>query len=751
MASNEMDLFTGEPTGVVTTSSKDPDVQLSENLIEQYSTAERASWVQEATDDEAFASNIQWEEMEAKALELKNQFPIVLNYLFRIIEQAVGLLTTNEPRWASTSKESSDTRVGSIMSDLVEHIWHQSQGRRELKRVIHDYYTLSMGAIQIYWDADYMGGTGEIFFRSVDPRYIYVSPDTDDPYGTNSPHLGIKRIMSAEQYRYAYPMFIESLEGARKTSAPNKVEPRYVGRESQVINQVLGQNQDYYEVIDRYSRMKVRITTVVDHSRHSEKYVYDEAELNAELSRPVFIQIQKGNIGQPQYITYPPKVAEAAQLYRATGGVYHMRQDPNTGEQGMAPGTEVGDAYAIPGSETVMQQATMRDLLEIGVVEIIQGLADRIYRVLSVGGNLMWKGMLPCQNFPVVLLMNNHHRNPYPGSDVRKARPLQRAINKIQSLLMAHLANSTNVKVFVPEGSVNSRDLEEKWPKAGAQFFYYNPAEGKIEIAAPSPIAAEAYGMIDRLRRDMEDIMGVYSSMQGDPSAAHDTVRGTMMLEEYGQRRSKSKQDDIESFMNHVARVLMDFIQFYYTEHKVIRIVQPNNAEDQTVEINVPLFDGYTQGEIGKALDVSVGRYDIVFVSGSMLPTNKWARQEMYRGMLEMGVIDDIEYLKQTDVVDAMGVLKRKSMYAQMRDMIQQLQGQVKELSGDLQTAQRESVQDRKRVEVEKFKGRLKEEEANIRAASNLTVQRLGDELRNAKRELKNDEPNLAAALGEEE
>ena len=42
-----------------------------------------------------------------------------------------------------------------------------------------------------------------------------------------------------------------------------------------------------------------------------------------------------------------------------------------------------------------------------------------------------------------------------------------------------------------------------------------------------------------------------------------------------------------------------------------------------------------------------------------------------------------------------------------MRQHIQQLEGQLKNLQGDLQTAQRESVQDRKRVAVEKFKTQL--------------------------------------------
>ena len=59
--------------------------------------------------------------------------------------------------------------------------------------------------------------------------------------------------------------------------------------------------------------------------------------------------------------------------------------------------------------------------------------------------------------------------------------------------------------------------------------------------------------------------------------------------------------------------------------------------------------------------------------------------------------------------------------------MLQQAQEQIKRIGGDLQTAQRESVSSRKRTEVEKFKGRLKEQELDSKAKSKLQIGRLTD------------------------
>ena len=57
-----------------------------------------------------------------------------------------------------------------------------------------------------------------------------------------------------------------------------------------------------------------------------------------------------------------------------------------------------------------------------------------------------------------------------------------------------------------------------------------------------------------------------------------------------------------------------------------------------------------------------------------------------------------------------------------MQQQMQAMDAQIKNLQGDLQTAQRESVSDRKRVEVEKFKTRLSE--INSESKADRRVQR---------------------------
>ena len=82
---------------------------------------------------------------------------------------------------------------------------------------------------------------------------------------------------------------------------------------------------------------------------------------------------------------------------------------------------------------------------------------------------------------------------------------------------------------------------------------------------------------------------------------------------------------------------------------------------------------------------------------------------------------------KKTDIFDKEGVLQRTDMIQQLQQALGQAQEQIKKVSGDLQTAHRESVQARKRTEVEKFKAELKENASIKKADDKLAVGRLKD------------------------
>ena len=156
------------------------------------------------------------------------------------------------------------------------------------------------------------------------------------------------------------------------------------------------------------------------------------------------------------------------------------------------------------------------------------------------------------------------------------------------------------------------------------------------------------------------------------------TYKGTLAIDEYGQRRIKSKRDDIEEGINQVAKVVVSFIQATYTTMKVMRLLQPNHKPKE-IKINEPIYDQLSGDFLGKLNDVTVGKYDVLVVSGSTLPSNRYARFEYYMELYKSGIIDQIEVLKQTEVANVEDVLNRASKMSQLMNQVEGQREQIKD------------------------------------------------------------------------
>ena len=145
---------------------------------------------------------------------------------------------------------------------------------------------------------------------------------------------------------------------------------------------------------------------------------------------------------------------------------------------------------------------------------------------------------------------------------------------------------------------------------------------GAPVVAGPIPLPNELYKNEADAKYDLEYGFGVHDIMMGSGKSAPSTFRGTVAIDEYGQRRSRSRQADVESHLRQCFKVAIPLMQQMYTEEKVIRLVQPDGVEREAT-INQSINDKYTGQEIGKIHDVTSGKYDIIVVGGSTMPSQK--------------------------------------------------------------------------------------------------------------------------------
>ena len=714
-----------------------PEVRLTQDLFSNYSSA-RSDWSKQAAEDAEFRAGKQWSDKQVKSLRARAQEPLVVNVIHPAVEQAKAMLTANAPKFQSTGRDNSDTEVGRVFSDLMAWVWDISNGNTELKQAIDDYYVKGMGVMVAYIHPEADFGKGEVFIKSVDPLSVYFDADSQDPFCRDASNIIIAKRMTEKELIEIYPEFEDNIKASAQTSHINEESENRFGlmKEDVLPKPRKGEMLDIdlereLEVFERYTKVKIPYYRVFDPLSNDEKLLTDPqyAEYREE---PAVILTVSG--GEQQIFTDQMNVSKFMAIHDEVGKVYHLELDPMTGQPTPVAGRE--NKNSIPNSYTAIDPIVKGELIDNEKIMVNKVMVTNIKQCISVGDEYLYSVVLPIEDYPVVPIMNNHHRNPYPISDVRTVRGLQEYINKLRSLIVAHASSSTNVKLLIPRGSMNKKQLEEEWGRAGTAVIEFDPELGQPIVAGPVPLPNELYKNEADAKADIERILGIYTFMQGDVGSAPQTFKGTVALDEYGQRRIKSKKDDIEYSVNQLARAVVGLMQYVYTSEKVIRLMQPNNKPKE-VRINQNIYDEISGHLMEKLNDISVGKYDIIIVSGSTLPSNRWARFEYYMQLYQSGLIDQIEVLKQTDVADMEGVLERAGQMQKLMQQVQQQEDQIKKLQGDLQTAQRESVHDRKRVEVKEFEKKLAKAEAKAEMATQLYKSRASDELAKLKEEVK--------------
>jgi hypothetical protein len=622
---------------------------------------------------------------------------------------------------------------------VMSHVWDKADGNAFSRMAIRDYYTTGIGYLAAYYDPMGLNGAGQIRFFSPDSLEVLIDPSSTDIYARDAAHVLLVTTMSGEQIQSMWPGLAGMLKFAKPSSHKNmRVTSDRHGLEYQASGQQpIESYHMHYDVINRYSRLKRTRYRVVDQNTFLEYVLEKGQEYDEFLERRTFIRTDAEG---ERFISNPKEIEEAQKLFDETGGVWHFVDDPERPEIPiLTPGPAGSNAR--PNSEVRLQPSTMGEFLEMGILrqEII--VADRIQQVLTVGGALFWEGELPITDYPIVPMYANFNRTPFCRSHIRGVRGYQEYINKMYSLLVAHASSSTNVKLLIPRGSQNIQDLEARWAKAGTAVIEYDPEFGVPIVAGPVPLPNELYRNIEDAKKHVQEYLGIYPLMQGNPSDAPDTYKGTVALEEFGQRRIQAMKRDIEGALTQFGRVVFQMVQAYYDDFRIIRVLKPN-GKMVSVAFNTQRQSALQLQDLSEYTfqikNIATGTYDILMTAGSTMPSNRWAMIAYYVDLYKNGILDQEEVLKKTEVADMEGVLERTSIVKQSQQIIEQQQSQIKQLSGDLQTAQREVVHARQALEVKNFEVEIAKQEAKIKAATEMFGARVSDEMKMMRQQTKN-------------
>ena len=272
----------------------------------------------------------------------------------------------------------------------------------------------------------------------------------------------------------------------------------------------------------------------------------------------------------------------------------------------------------------------------------------------------------------------------------------QKELNKAHQLMIHNASLGSSLRWIAYDGSID-KEHWEKFATAPGAILPVNHGYDPPTAVHPAPISSAFANIVDRGKMDIEHLAGIYSSMQGDTSSQPETYRGLLASDEYGTRRVKAWiTNSIHPALQQFGLVVKDYAQATYKINKVFRIVQPNAIaqadEYKDVEINKMLYNDYGQ-EIGMYHDYANAKFDVRVVPGTGLPVNRWAYLGELKELLQLGVVDDMAVLAETDIKDKEKIAKRKSVYSQLQGQISQKDNEIKSLSGDIETLRRQVLQ----------------------------------------------------------
>jgi hypothetical protein len=660
-----------------------------------------------------FAHDEQLTHDEKASLEDQGMPTFTINRILPVVEMLNFYATDNNPRWQAIGVEGSDSDVASVMSDLTDFVWNQSNGGTLYNNAINDSITKGVGYMLVSVDKDADNGMGEVVLQQPEPFDLYVDPKSRDMLFKDASFVMIRKVLPKSHLIKIFPQAKRKIMMASAEDNNNTYTDRPLGDDDQKIFLHNDHNEQSSFGVDAKGGMEQLVEFFEVYEKVKISYINlfyripPNQEQLKELKKQCDVMVKEmASELQVQLMEQEKQMQAAVQSGEMLPERYNLEMEKAQkmmADQIASYQQECMSKLQAEASKIENQIITekeykilMKDpVIANNVVDVIQFYDTRIKQTCTASDKLIYEYTLPdtIKEYPIVPFHFKWTGTPFPISAVAPLIGKQQEINKAHQIMVHNASLGSSLRWMYEEGSLDA-EIWEKYSAAPGALLPIRPGVEKPTPVMPAPLANAFFQIVQEGKHDMEYLAGIYSSMMGDSGGASETYRGMLALDEYGTRRIKQwMHTSIEPALKQLGTMVLAFCQATYTANKRFRLIQPNAIQEgKTSEINVPIYNDMGEA-IGKSMDIAAGKYDIRVVSGSTMPVNRWAYLEELKSLLQLGVVDDIAVLAETDLKNKENIVKRKSLYAQLQGQVQQLSEAVKDKDGTIETLERQLVQ----------------------------------------------------------
>ncbi len=675
-------------------------------------SATRQQWQRINQKGYEFAHDEQLSAVEKNALEEQGMPTFTINRILPVVEMLNFYATANNPRWQAIGIEGSDTDVAAVLSDLADYVWHNSNGSTLYTNAVNDAVTKGIGYLLVTIDKDADNGLGEVVVQQPEPFDIYIDPKSRDMLFRDAAFIMIRKVLPKNHLMKIFP---DQKRKIANSSSDEQVQNTYSIRSTDGDQKLYTYNDDldaslsitpngemdqlaeFFEVYEKIKVSYISLFYRIPPNEEELKAIKQQAEVQLkEMQAEMEVQLLEQEQQMQQAVQEGGMLPERYELEMKKAQDMMVQQlqvaEQEIMSQLQAEASKIENKIVTEKEFKILMQDPQ---IAKNVVDQVQFYSTRIKQICIAGDKLLYEQVLPdtITEYPLVPFHFKWTGTPYPISAVSPLVGKQQEINKAHQLMVHNASLGSSLRWMYEEGSIDA-EIWEKYSSSPGALLPIRPGVERPTPVVPAPLSNAFFQVVQEGKADMEYLAGIYSSMMGDSSQAGETYRGMLALDEYGTRRIKQwMSTSIEPALRQLGTMVLQFSQSTYSAYKRFRLIQPSAIqEEREQEVNIPIYNDMGEA-IGKSMDISTLKYDIRVVQGSTLPVNRWAYLEELKQLMQLGVVDDIAVLAETDIKNKENIVKRKSLYAQLSGQVEQLNEAVKDKDGTIETLERQLVQ----------------------------------------------------------
>ncbi|OOV05773.1 hypothetical protein RF819_02775 [Rhodoferax fermentans] len=366
---------------------------------------------------------------------------------------------------------------------------------------------------------------------------------------------------------------------------------------------------------------------------------------------------------------------------------------------------QTGDARPVPESWDRNRIAALLERTQ-GQLTVLKKKVKRIRWTVTADNVVLHDDWSPYKHFTPVPYFPHFHHGRTIGL-VENLLGSQELLNKSSSQELHVINTSANSGWIVKTGTLVNmevEDLEQSGAKTGLVIEVNGDTEKDVKKITPNSIPQGMDRISYKAEEHMKSISGVSDSMQGfdreDVAAKAITAK-----RQSGQANLVRVLDNLERTDYFLARNVLDLVQEYYTEERIIHITG-NDLVNSPQTLTVNQYDPATDTIIN---DLTLGEYGIIITAQPDRATLEDSQFEQAKSLKELGIaipddvlIENSRLMRRGEIVKQMQA-EAQSPEAQQKKALEMraMEANVSKLEGEAQEKHTKSALDTARTEKE--------------------------------------------------